>query len=567
MEWPVPWQMGRIFHRPQRLPNGKQGSSLAAMTYDYIIVGAGSAGCVLANRLSENGKHSVLLLEAGGSDLRFYIQMPLGYGKTFYDKSVNWLYATEPDPGLNGQRDHWPRGKVLGGSSSINAMVYIRGHADDYEGWREAGNPGWGWDDVLKAYKAMEDVETGDDEWHGRGGPLRVSDPSKAVHPMTKDYIKSCEAVGLKYNSDFNGENQEGTGYYQTTTKGGIRLSASRAFLRPAMKRKNLKVECNAQVSRLLFEGKRCVGVAYEQKGATREAHASREVILSGGAINSPQLLQLSGIGPSTLLQQHGIPVLVDNANVGDNLEDHVGINYTYKMKVPTLNDQLRPWWGKLKVGLQYLLFRSGPLALSINHGGGFFKTSRALSRPNMQLYFQAFSTLKPAVGERPILSPDPFSGMSIGLSNCRPTSRGKIAIRSANPKDHPHITGNAFSTNHDVEEMLAAVKFIRSITAQEPLKSLIVEELRPGPAVQSDADLINDFRQRSGTVYHPSCTCRMGPDPKTSVVDSQLRVHGVEGLRVCDASAFPNLIAGNTNAPAMMMGWKGAELILEDAR
>jgi choline dehydrogenase len=537
------------------------------MTYDYIIVGAGSAGCVLANRLTESGKHSVLLLEAGGSDIRFYIQMPLGYGKTFYDKSVNWLYATEPDPGLNGQRDHWPRGKVLGGSSSINAMVYIRGQAADYDSWRDAGNPGWGWDDVLKAYKAMEDVETGDAKWHGRGGPLYVSDPSTAVHPMTKDYIKSCEAVGLKYNSDFNGETQEGTGYYQTTTKGGIRLSAARAFLRPAMKRRNLTLQCNAFVTNLVFEGKRCVGVSYEQNGMAREARANREVILSGGAINSAQILQLAGIGPADLLRQHGIAVRVDNRNVGDNLEDHVGINYTFKMKVPTLNDELRPWWGKLKVGLQYLLFRSGPLALSINHGGGFFKTSPFLPRPNMQLYFQAFSTLKPKVGERPILSPDPFSGMSIGLSNCRPTSRGKIAIRSANPKDHPIINGNAYSTNHDVEEMLAAVKFIRNIAAQEPLKSLIIEELRPGPSVQSDAELIDDFRQRSGTVYHPSCTCRMGPDPKSSVVDSRLRVHGVDGLRVCDASAFPNLIAGNTNAPAMMLGWKGAELILEDAK
>ncbi len=537
------------------------------MTFDYIIVGAGSAGCVLANRLSENGKHSVLLLEAGGSDRRFYIQMPLGYGKTFYDASVNWLYATEPDPGLNGQRDHWPRGKVLGGSSSINAMVYIRGHADDYESWRTAGNPGWGWDDVLKAYKAMEDVETGDAHWHGRGGPLHITDPSAAVHPMTRDYVKACEGAGLPYNADFNGATQEGAGVYHITTKGGIRLSAARAFLRPAMKRKNLKVVTGALVSKLLFEGKRCVGVGYRHNGNSVEVRANREVIMSGGAINSAQILQLSGIGPAALLQAHGIPVVFDNGNVGENLEDHVGINYTYKMKVPTLNDELRPWWGKLRVGLQYLLFRNGPLSLSINHGGGFFKTSPELPRPNMQLYFQAFSTLKPRVGERPILSPDPFSGMSIGLSNCRPTSRGRIAIRSANPDDHPAISGNAFSTNHDVEEMLAAVKFIRTIAAQEPLKSLIIEELRPGPALQSDADLIADFRQRSGTVYHPSCTCRMGPDPKTSVVDARLRVHGIDGLRVCDASAFPNLIAGNTNAPAMMMGWKGAELILEDAR
>ncbi len=536
-------------------------------TFDYIIVGAGSAGCVLAERLSASGRHSVLVLEAGGSDMRFYVQMPLGYGKTFYDKSVNWLYTTEADPGLNGQQDNWPRGKVLGGSSSINAMVYIRGQKADYDSWRDAGNPGWGWDDVLPAYKAMEDVETGSDAWHGRGGPLHVTDPSNAVHPMTRDYIRACESVGLRYNADFNGETQEGAGVYHTTTKGGIRLSAARAFLRPAMKRKNVRVRTNCLVTRLLFDGTRCTGVEYLRDGATRQTTAVREVILAGGAVNSPQLLQLSGIGPAALLSQHGITMRVDNPNVGHHLEDHLGINYTYRMKVPTLNDELRPWWGKLKVGLQYLLFRTGPLSLSINHGGGFFKTNPAYAQPNMQLYFQAFSTLKPKVGERPILSPDPFSGMSIGLSNCRPTSRGWINIRSADPRQHPLICGNAFSTDNDVEEMLAAVKFIRRIADQQPLRDLIVEELRPGPAVQSDADLIHDFKQRSGTVYHPSCTCRMGPNPKTSVVDSRLRVHGFQSLRVCDASVFPNLIAGNTNAPAMLVGWKGAELILQDAR
>lgn len=534
--------------------------------FDYIIVGAGSAGCVLANKLTENGKHSVLLLEAGGSDLRFYVQMPLGYGKTFYDPAVNWLYKTEPDPGLNGRKDHWPRGKLLGGSSSINAMVYIRGVPADYEGWKAAGNPNWGWDDVLTAYKAMEDVETGNATWHGRGGPVHVSDMSKAVHPMTWDYIKACGALGLHHNLDFNGATQEGAGIYHTTTKGGSRLSAARAFLRPAMKRSNLRVETRAFVTHILFEGKRAVGLAYETNGATHEVRANREIIVSGGAINSPQLLQLSGIGPAALLRQLGIGVVHDNANVGGHLEDHVGLNYTYRTKVPTLNDLLRPWWGKLGVGLQYLLFRNGPLSVPISHGGGFFRTNPALARPNMQLYFQAFSTLIPKAGERPILNPDPYSGMSIGLSNCRPTSRGEIMIRSTDPKQHPRISPNAYSTNHDVEEMLAAVKFIRKIADQEPLKSLIIEELRPGPAVQSDADLIHDFKQRSGTVYHPSCTCRMGPDPKTSVVDSRLRVHGIEGLRICDTSIFPNLIAGNTNAPAMMVGWKGAALILEDS-
>lgn len=533
---------------------------------DYIIVGAGSAGCVLADRLTESGKHKVTVLEAGGTDLRFFVQLPLGYGKLFYDPAVNWLYKTEPDPGLAGQRDHWPRGKILGGSSSINAMVYIRGHKDDYAEWG-AENPGWGWDACLAAYKAMEDTEAGGDAWRGKGGPLFISENRKGLHWLVENYIKACGQAGLPYNHDFNGAEQEGAGTYQMTIKKSRRNSAARAFLRPAMKRKNLQVISRAQVTRVLFDGTRAVGVEYLKDGQRLELRCNAEVILSGGAINSPQLLQLSGIGPAGLLQQHGIGVLLDNPNVGDHLSDHQGINYTWRMKVPTYNDLLRPWWGKLFVGVQYFLTGGGPLAKSINHGGGFFRTRADLARPNMQLYLQAFSTLMPKEGERPLLTPDPFPGLSIGLSNCRPTSRGHIRIKSADPLAHPVITANAFSTDHDVEEMLAAVKYLRHIAAQPALAGLIAEELRPGPAVQSDADIIADFRLRSGTVYHPSCTARMGRDAAGSVVDARLRVHGVQGLRVIDAAAFPNLIAGNTNAPSMLMGWKGAEMVLADAK
>ena len=541
-------------------PHQRQG--IVAESFDYIIVGAGSAGCVLADRLTADGRRRVLLLEAGGDDRRFFVQMPLGYGKTFYDKAVNWMYQAEPDPGLNGQRDYYPRGKVLGGSSSINAMVYIRGHKQDYEDWKAAGNTGWGWDDVLPAYKKIEDYAEGDPAFRGRGGPLTLTDLGSQAHPLCGPYLKAAEAAGLAFNPDFNGAEQEGVGLYQFTIKGGRRLSAARAFLRPAMKRQNLRVETEAQVTRILFEGNRAVGVAYAQRGQNREARAG-EVILSGGAINSPQLLQLSGIGPGALLQSMGIPVLRDNPNVGARMQDHHGINYTWRMTVPTLNDELRPWWGKLKAGIEYLLLRRGPLSLSINQGGGFFRTHADMSRPNMQLYMQAFSTLIPKEGERPILNPDPFSGLSLGLSNCRPTSTGEVMIKSPDPFTHPKISFNAFSTNSDVEEMLAAVKFLREIASHEPLKSLMAEELRPGPQVTSDEAMIHDFKQRSGTVYHHSCTCRMGPDPATSVVDTQLRVHGAEGLRVCDASVFPNLIAGNTNAPAIMVGWRGAEMML----
>ena len=535
--------------------------------YDYIIVGAGSAGCVLAERLTANGKNKVLLLEAGGSDRRFYISMPLGYGKLFYDADVNWLYHAEPDAGLAGQKDLWPRGKVLGGSSSINAMVYIRGAAEDFDGWKAAGNYGWGWDDVLPAYKALEDNEGGADQFRGSGGPLFISQNARDRHALCTPFIAAAEAAGLHYNSDFNGARQVGVGHYQMTIKNGRRNSAARAFLRPAMKRKNLNVQTGAHVLRLLFEDSRAVGVEYQQNGVIKTAKASGEVILSGGAVNSPQVLQLSGIGPAPLLNSLGLDVLKANANVGKHLQDHVGINYTYRMKVPTLNDELRPWWGKLRVGLKYLLTQSGPLSLSINHGGGFFRTSGKHKRPNMQLYMQAFSTLIPKASERPILSPDPFSGMSLGLSNCLPTSRGEIMISSADPFKHPRITANALSTDHDTEEMLEAVKFLRVIAAQKPLADLIAEELRPGPTSQSDDELIADFRKRSGTVYHPSCTCRMGPDAKSSVVDGRLRVHGVQGLRVVDASAFPAITSGNINAPVMMLAWKAAEMILADGR
>jgi choline dehydrogenase len=533
---------------------------------DYIIVGAGSAGCVLAERLSANGRHKVTVLEAGVSDRRFFVHLPLGYGKLFYDPTVNWLYKTEPDPGFAGNRDHWPRGKVLGGSSSINAMVYIRGHKADYDDWGH-DNPGWGWDSCLTAYKAMEHNEAGADEYRGQGGPLFISAGTSGLHPLVQNFIAACAEGGLPATPDFNGARQEGAGVYQMTIKGARRNSAARAFLRPAMKRPNVRVITRALATRVLIENGRAVGVEYRRGGETRVLRARAEVILSGGAINSPQLLQLSGIGPGGLLQSLGIPVVQENANVGDHLSDHQGLNYTWAMNVPTYNDELRPWWGKLRAGMQYFLTGGGPLSKSINHAGGFFRTRPDLDRPNMQLYFQAFSTLIPRDGERPVLTPDPWSGMSFGLSNCRPTSRGHIRLRTNDPTAHPVITANAYSTNHDVEEMLAAVKFLRHLAAQPSMARVIKEELRPGPEAVTDEELIADFRARSGTVYHPSCTCRMGPDAATSVVDAGLRVHGVGGLRVIDASAFPNIIAGNTNAPAMLMGWKGAEAVLADAR
>ncbi|MBL8581010.1 MAG: GMC family oxidoreductase N-terminal domain-containing protein [Rhizobiaceae bacterium] len=536
-------------------------------TFDFIVVGAGSAGCVLADRLSASGRYSVLVLEAGGSDRRFYVQMPLGYGKTFFDPAVNWNFRAEPDAGLAGNADHWPRGKLLGGSSSINAMVWIRGNHADFNSWRDAGNPGWGFSDLLPIFKAVEDNEAGADAWRGKGGPVHVSDMHHKVHPLTRLYLKAGEQAGLPFNPDFNGAGQEGVGIYQITTANGRRMSAARAFLRPAMRRSKVRVETDAMATRLLFEGRRAIGVEYLKGGRNQTARAGCEVIVSTGSVGSPQLLQLSGVGPGSLLQGLGIPVVQANDHVGANLQDHLGINYTWKAKQPTLNQILRPWWGKAWVGLQYLALRTGPLSMSMNQGGGFFRTDPARERPNMQLYFQVFSTVIPKAGERPILTPDPWPGFSIGLSNCRPESRGEIMIRSADPFTQPRITPNAYSTEGDVAEMLAAVKYLRRIASMPALADVIEGEVLPGPSITSDPEMILDFRKRSGTVYHPVSTCRMGPDPTQAVVDSRLKVHGLEGLRVIDASIFPSNIAGNTNCAAIVTGWKGADLVLEDAR
>jgi choline dehydrogenase len=535
--------------------------------YDFIVVGSGSAGSVVAERLSANGRFSVLVLEAGGSDRRFFVQMPLGYGKTFFDPAVNWNYKTEPDPGLAGNADHWPRGKLLGGSSSINAMVWIRGQREDFDSWRDAGNPGWGFDDLLPVFKAIEDNEAGADDWRGRGGPIHVTDNRDRVHALCQRFLKAGEELGLPFNPDFNGAAQDGVGVYQITTKNGRRMSAARAFLRPAMKRPNVRVETNALATRILFEGKRAVGIDYSKGGRTHSVRAGREVVLCAGSVNTPQLLQLSGIGPASLLGELGIEIVHANQHVGANLQDHVGINYTYKGRVPTLNQILRPWWGKMLVGMQYLLLRSGPLSVSMNQGGGFFRTDPGRRRANMQLYFQAFSTVVPKSGERPILTPDPWPGFSIGLSNCRPTSRGSIMIRSKDPFAYPKIVANAFSTEHDVAEMLDAVKFLRRMAATKALSEIIAEEVLPGPGCRTDEELILDFRKRSGTVYHPVSTCRMGSDPGLNVVDPKLKVHGLDGLRIVDASIFPGNISGNTNAASIMTGWKGADLILADHR
>ena len=533
--------------------------------FDFVVVGAGSAGCVLANRLTENGKYSVLVLEAGGSDFNFWIQMPIGYGKAFYDKRINWMYMTEPDAGTDGRCSYWPRGKVLGGSSSINAMVYIRGQREDFDEWEAMGNTGWGWNDVLPYFKKSEQSQNGGNEWRGGDGPLYVSDVTRDLHPLCQNYLKAGQECGLPFNPDFNGETQEGIGLYQNTAKGGRRMSAARAYLHPARKRSNLSIKKNAHATRILFEGQKAIGIEYRQNGQVKQAYAGKEVILSAGAINSPQLLQLSGVGGAERLKQLGIDVVLDAPAVGDHLQDHLGIDYLYRSRVPTLNDQLRPWWGKLWHGMRYVLARRGPLALGVNQGGGFFRTRPDLEKPNMQLYFSPVSYSKAPPGKRPLLSPDPFSGLALGIQPTRPTSRGHLTIKSADPFEYPSIHPNYLATGDDLEATLEGVKFLRELAAAPSLASVIDHEITPGPGVQSREALIEDIRQRSGTVFHPVSTCRMGVDKTQNVVDQRLAVHGLANLRIVDASVFPTVTSGNTNAPTIMVGEKGADMILED--
>ena len=533
------------------------------LTFDYIIVGSGSAGCVLANRLSESGKYSVLVLEAGGSDQKFWIQTPIGYAKTFYDKDVNWMYMTEKDPGINNQRSYWPRGKVVGGSSSINAMVHIRGQQDDFNDWRNLGNPGWGWDDVLPYFKKSETYSDGGDQYRGDSGPLYVNNMSRYYHPLCQNFIQAANQYGFDYNPDLNGERQEGVGYYQINTKNSRRISAARAYLYPALKQDNCHLLKNAHVTRILFKNKTAYGVEYSRHGKTLTATANREVIISAGSINSPQLLLLSGIGPQKLLTDLGIPIIHAAAGVGQNMQDHLCYTHYYRSKVPTLNNQLRPWWGKLLAGMQYLLFRRGILSLSVNQAGGFVKSHPDRPRPNIQMYFAALTYTTAPPGEHPLMQPDAYPGFLSSIGQLRPASRGYLRIDSDDPYKHPKIVPNYYSAEQDIGEILEGARILRALANTAALREVIEKEITPGPDFNSDEELIDDIRARSSTVFHPTSTCMMGPDTNTAVVDAHCRVYGIENLRVVDASVFPTVTSGNINAPTIMVAEKASDLIL----
>jgi len=524
--------------------------------YDYVIVGAGSAGCVLANRLTESGRHTVLLLEAGPRDRDPWIHVPLGYGKLFTKPSVNWRYYSEPEPELNGRQVYTPRGKVLGGSSSINGLVYIRGQREDFDAW---GVPGWGYDELLPYFKRSEDQSRGADEWHGVGGPQAVSDlPDR--HELCDAFIAAAGEIGIPRNSDFNGAVQEGAGYYQATSRNGRRSSTATGFLRPAERRSNLTVMTGALATRVLLDGTRGVGVEYRRGGALRQARAAREVLLAAGAFNSPQLLQLSGVASRELLAAHGIPVVAELSGVGEDMQDHFYVRTIWRCTRPiTFNDDMASWPRKLAVGLKYLLGRRGPLTVSAGYAGAFARTRAELSRPDVQFYFINFSL--PKMGEHL----HPFSAFTCSMCPLRPQARGSVRIRSADPGEAPAIRYNFLSTEADRNTAVAGLKLLRRLVRSPAMRPYVLAEELPGERVQSDADWLGYCREAGGTVYHPVATCRMGADAR-AVTDARLRVRGISGVRVVDASIMPAVVSGNINAAVIAVAEKGADLVLEDA-
>jgi len=539
-------------------------------TFDYVIVGAGTAGCVLADRLSASGRNRVLILEAGGSDARFWIKAPIGYGITFADARVNWKFQARPSPGLDGRGMYWPRGRVVGGSSSINAMVYCRGMPADFDDWRELGNSGWGWDEVRAFFEQSERRVTPD----GRAltdGPLDVKDVTPYLHPMRKEWLEAAAELKLPVTDDFNGPRPEGFGSYQVSIRSGRRWSAADAFLRPALKRANVKLETCAWASKLRCEGRRVIGVEFFRNNERNFARAEREVIVCAGTVNSPQLLQLSGIGPGAMLREHGIDTVLDNPAVGGNLQDHLAVVYSFKATRPTLNDELHSRLGRTMAGIRYLLTRSGPVSLSVNHFGGFVRANPQASRPDVQLYFNPV-TYQAGDATRARIQLDAFSGFYLCFQPTRPTSTGRIDLAGPDFRTPPMIAPDYLSTDKDVADVMHGGRLMQAIARTRAIQSLIREPLAPDLLRMSDTDLVADFRARAATVYHPVGTCRMGPSPQGRdmqgrgtqgfVVDPTLRVHGIERLRIVDASVFPTVTSANTNAPTLMVAQKAAHLM-----
>lgn len=527
--------------------------------FDIVIVGAGSAGCVLANRLSADGRLRVALLEAGPTDRNVWIHLPIGYGKTMWNPALNWGFYTEPDPNMDGRRIYWPRGRCLGGSSSINGLIVIRGQPEDYDGWRELGNPGWGWSDVLPYFVKLEsNADLGENQLHGTGGPLHVSD-IRRPHELIEAVIAAAEQHGIPRTNDFNGRFQEGAGYYQLTVRNGLRMSAAKAYLTEAKRRSNLAILTEAQATRLLIEDGRAAGVVYRKGGANHVLRAQAGVVLAAGALQSPQLLMLSGIGPAPHLGEMGVPVVIDRPAVGAGLQDHLQVRLIYRCTKPiTTNDALNTLLGRVRMGVEWVFTRGGPLAIGINQGGIFARALPGAVTPDVQFHI---GTLSADMAGGKVHD---FSGFTVSVCQLRPESRGSVTLASRDPFAAPVIQANYLATDTDRRCIVAGLELARRLAVTQPFADLVAEELQPGAGARTPDDLLAFARRNGVTIFHPSGTCRMGSDDK-AVVDPQLRVRGIDGLWVADCSIMPTLVSGNTNVPTIMIGEKASDLIREN--